>query len=83
MGAFQEYIQASAAALEGVLDPNKFAEKIHSYQTTKEPELRALFERVEAGDVEAIFALQEELVKREMGDSECYFLIRGKRGSRQ
>lgn len=70
LGAFREYIQASATALEGVLDPGKFAEKIYTYQTTKEPALRALFERVEAGDVEAVFALQEELVKREMGDSE-------------
>ena len=54
-----------------MLDPGKFASKIHAYQNTQEPALRALFQRVESGDVEAVFALQEELVKRELGDREC------------
>jgi len=54
-----------------VLDPAKFAQKIYDYQTTREPMMRSLFERVESGDVEAMFSLQEELVKRDLGDSEC------------
>ena len=77
MGAFQEYIQASASALEGVLDPGKFASKIHAYQNTQEPALRSLFQKVESGDVEAVFALQEELVKRELGDREFSLLDKG------
>jgi hypothetical protein len=62
-------------ALEGVLDPGKFAQKIYDYQTTKEPKLRSLFEAVESGDVEAMFSLQEELVKRDLGDSEFFVCL--------
>lgn len=54
-----------------MLDPGRFAEKIHAYQSTQEPRLRALFDKVDGGDVEAIFELQEELVKRDLGDREC------------
>lgn len=73
LGAFTEYLQASAKALESVLDPEKFASKIYAYQNSEDNVFKDLVARVEKGDVEATLALQQELVTREVGDCKYIF----------
>lgn len=68
LGHFTEYLQASAKALEGVMDPERFANKIYAYQNGGDNVFKDLVARVEKGDVEATLALQQELVTREVGD---------------
>jgi len=71
LSAFTDYLAATARVLEEVMDPGKFAAKMQTYQSLKDPVLKDLVARTEKGDVEATLALQQEIVNRELGDSTC------------
>ncbi|KAM3577562.1 hypothetical protein VYU27_000441 [Nannochloropsis oceanica] len=68
LSAFTDYLAATARVLEEVMDPGKFAAKMQTYQSLKDPVLKDLVARTEKGDVEATLALQQEIVNRELGD---------------
>jgi len=64
------------------MDPGKFAAKIQAYQSSQDPVLKDLVARIEAGDVEATLEFQQEIVKRELGDSK-YGWEGGREGGRE